>query len=171
LPYPCYEEAGPYADLIVVLVLYYPQLKLGRLRIRGWIVPSLLAVLDISPCLCPTYDVLNSFCFYMDSGVMADPQVVAHEGLEVAPNLDKPYDYVQPLPQHVHQQHIPQPDQTYRLGSQPNPPYYPAEAPQKREILGLRFTTFFLALALIVVVLAAAIGAGVGATSAVHNAK
>lgn len=43
-------------------------------------------------------------------------------------------------------------------------------APQARKILGLRPTTFFLALALVLVILAAAIG-GVGGTIAVKNAK
>ena len=100
---------------------------------------------------------------------MADPQVVAHEGLEVAPNVDKPFDYSH-VPQPVYQ-HMPPPDQTYRPESQPNPPSYPPESTKRREVLGLRFTTFLLVLALIVVILAAAIGAGVGATSAVHNAK
>ena len=106
---------------------------------------------------------------------MADPQVVAHEGLEVAPNVDKPFDYSH-VPQTGYQpqpvyQHLPQPEQTYRPETQPNPPSYPQESTKRREILGLRFTTFFLVLALIVVILAVAIGAGVGATNAVHNAK
>jgi hypothetical protein len=106
---------------------------------------------------------------------MADPQVVAHEGLEVAPNVDKPFDYshvpqlgYQPQPMY---QHMPQPNQTYKPESQPNPPFCPPESTKRREILGLRFTTFFLVSALIVVILAAAIGAGVGATSAINNAK
>ena len=106
---------------------------------------------------------------------MADPQVVAHEGLEVAPNVDKPFDYSH-VPQPGYQpqpgfQHMQPPDQTYRPESQTNPPSYHPESTKRREVLGLRFTTFFLVLALIVVILAAAIGAGVGATSAVHNAK
>ncbi|KAI0159561.1 hypothetical protein GGR57DRAFT_499888 [Xylariaceae sp. FL1272] len=67
-------------------------------------------------------------------------------GLEVAPNQTKP---------------------TYAFNcSERDPEDTPA-----RPILGLRRPTFFLSLALIVVILAAAIGAGVGGSVAANNAK
>lgn len=49
-------------------------------------------------------------------------------------------------------------------------PMKPHEVKEQR-ICGLRKTTFFLALALLLVILAAGIGGGVGGTMAVNNAK
>jgi hypothetical protein len=75
---------------------------------------------------------------------MAAPQVAIHEGLEVFEPRTNPAE-------------------TYKQDA----PY----AEQQRKLCGLRTTTFFLTLALILVILAAGIGGGVGATSAVNNAK
>ena len=84
---------------------------------------------------------------------MAAPEAYAHSELEVAPQQSplpakyKPYDAV--------------------------PEYYegPVDPRDERTICGLRTTTFFLALALLLVILAAGIGGGVGGTMAVNNAK
>jgi hypothetical protein len=70
---------------------------------------------------------------------------IYHGGLEVAPNLPPPV----------------KPDANY-------PQHWPA---QERTILGLRRPTFFLSLALAFVIIAAAIGGGVGGSMAVENAK
>lgn len=53
-----------------------------------------------------------------------------------------------------------------------SPEYRPDQATREaRTIFGLRPTTFFLILALVLVILAAGIGGGVGGTIAVKNAK
>lgn len=49
--------------------------------------------------------------------------------------------------------------------------FYPQDGEKKRTICGMRGTTFILAVALVLVILAAGIGGGVGGTMAVNNAK
>ena len=95
---------------------------------------------------------------------MATPQVAVHEGLEVFhpsanPHLAEPY-----------KQGKLYSDQQIG-GGQPNRYYGTEDGGRERKLCGLRPTTFVLTLALILVILAAGIGGGVGATSAVNNAK
>lgn len=84
---------------------------------------------------------------------MASPEVYRHSDLEVAPQhtvLHKPYREAVP-----------------NYGQQ-----FPNQAPRKeRTVWGIRMTTFFLTLALILVILATGIGGGVGGTMAANNAK
>jgi hypothetical protein len=89
---------------------------------------------------------------------MAAPQVAIHEGLEVfEPRTNPAETYKQDAP-YAEQQ----------IGGH----YWPEQdGGRERKLCGLRTTTFFLTLALILVILAAGIGGGVGATSAVKNAK
>jgi hypothetical protein len=89
---------------------------------------------------------------------MSFPEVVSHqEGLEVDNSKTRPFDKYVVNHGAIDEQADPH-DGHY---------YYP----QQREICGLRRTTFFLILTLTIVVLAAGIGGGVGATTAVNNAK
>jgi len=85
---------------------------------------------------------------------MDAPEHYRHSELEVAPPFKVP---CKPLSA--------QPDLSYSGGSS-------YQAPEKmRTIWGLRFTTFFLILALILVILAAGIGGGVGGSMAVKSAR
>jgi len=74
------------------------------------------------------------------------------QGLEVVPPQAKPFDGQQ-------YQHAYYPGQGY-----------PAPEPE-RTIFGVRRTTFFLSLALAIVIIAAAVGGGVGGSMAVENAR
>lgn len=96
---------------------------------------------------------------------MDAPEAHAHSDLEVAPQgqqkayVEKPFPVQSPVPQYEH----------------PNGGggYYGPQDEGRRErtYCGLRPATFSLSLALLLVILAAAIGGGVGGTMAVNSAK
>jgi hypothetical protein len=89
---------------------------------------------------------------------MAAPQVAVHEGLEVFEPRTNPAE--------TYKQNAPYSEQ--QIGGHYGPNH---DGGRERRLYGLRATTFFLTLALVLVILAAGIGGGVGATSAVNNAK
>jgi hypothetical protein len=91
---------------------------------------------------------------------MAAPQVAIHEGLEVFEPRTNPAKI------ETYKQDAPYSEQ--QIGGHYRPEH---DGGRERTLFGLRTTTFFLTLALILVILAAGIGGGVGATSAVNNAK
>jgi hypothetical protein len=89
---------------------------------------------------------------------MAAPQVAVHEGLEVFEPRTHPAE--------TYKQDAPYSEQ--QIGGHYGPEHNGGG--RERKLCGLRTTTFFLTLALILVI-AAGKGGGVGATSAVNNAK
>src|SRR6187402_1979269 len=87
---------------------------------------------------------------------MAAPEVFSHSDLEVAPN--------QPNPRFADKYYANDPASAPRY-------YYAPDGAKERTICGLRAATFFLTVALILVILAATISRRVGETMAVNNAK
>lgn len=87
----------------------------------------------------------------------SSPEVVTYSDMEAIPGQQKAVA-----------------DKSYSEQDQNVPPQYYYNSPdgsKERTICGLRTTTFFLTVALILVILAAGIGGGVGGTMAVNNAK